>query len=113
MRLIWKLLRQHISIGEFSVFVVAGIIGMIIMLTGVQLYGDVRPMLTGEKSLIGNDYKIVTKPVKRVGISSTKFTSDEVEAFRNEEMLSTLASSYHRNMRSTAVLCSTAVSYPR
>lgn len=87
MRLIWKLLRQHISIGEFSVFVVAGIIGMIIMLTGVQLYGDVRPMLTGEKSLIGNDYMIVTKPVKRVGISSTKFTSDEVEAFRNEEFV--------------------------
>lgn len=87
MRLIWKLLRQHISIGEFSVFVVAGIIGMIIMLTGVQLYGDVRPMLTGEKSLIGNDYMIVTKPVKRVGISSTKFTSDEVESFRNEEFV--------------------------
>ncbi|MBE6219615.1 MAG: ABC transporter permease [Rikenellaceae bacterium] len=87
MKLIWKLLRQHISIGEFSVFVVAGIIGMIIMLTGVQLYGDVRPMLTGEKSLIGNDYMIVTKPVKRVGISSTKFTSDEVEAFRNEEFV--------------------------
>lgn len=87
MRLIWKLLRQHISIGEFSVFAVAGIIGMIIMLTGVQLYGDVRPMLTGEKSLIGNDYMIVTKPVKRVGISSTKFTSDEVEAFRNEEFV--------------------------
>lgn len=87
MRLIWKLLRQHISIGEFSVFVVAGIIGMTIMLTGVQLYGDVRPMLTGEKSLIGNDYMIVTKPVKRVGISSTKFTSDEVEAFRNEEFV--------------------------
>ena len=87
MRLIWKLLRQHISIGEFSVFVVAGIIGMAIMLTGVQLYGDVRPMLTGEKSLIGNDYMIVTKPVKRVGISSTKFTSDEVKAFRNEEFV--------------------------
>lgn len=87
MKLIWKLLRQHISIGEFAVFVVAGIVGMIIMLTGVQLYSDIRPMLTGEKSLIGNDYMIVTKPVKRVGISSTKFTTDEVEAFRNEEFV--------------------------
>jgi len=87
MKLIWKLLRQHISIGEFAVFVVAGIVGMLIMLTGVQLYGDIRPMLTGEKSLIGNDYMIVTKPVKRVGISSTKFSTDEVEAFRNEEFV--------------------------
>ena len=87
MKLIWKLLRQHISIGEFSVFVVAGIVGMIIMLTGVQLYSDIRPMLTGEKSLIGNDYMIVTKPVKRIGISSTKFTTDEVEAFRREEFV--------------------------
>lgn len=87
MKLIWKLLRQHISIGEFAVFVVAGIVGMIIMLTGVQLYSDIRPMLTGEKSLIGNDYMIVTKPVKRVGISSTKFSTDEVEAFRREEFV--------------------------
>lgn len=87
MKLIWKLLRQHISIGEFAVFVVAGIVGMIIMLTGVQLYSDIRPMLTGEKSLIGNDYMIVTKPVNRVGISSTKFSTDEVEAFRREEFV--------------------------
>ena len=87
MRLIWKLLREHLSIGEFVVFTIASMIGMAIMLTGIQLYGDIKPMLSGEESLIGNDYMIITKPVKRVGISSTKFTSDEVEEFSNEEFV--------------------------
>lgn len=90
MKLIWKLLRRHISIGEFAVFVVSGIFGMIIILSGAQLYSDLRPMLVGEESLIGNDYMIVTKPVKRVGVSSTKFTAEEVEAFGKEAFVEDL-----------------------
>lgn len=90
MKLIWKLLRRHISISEFAVFVVSGIFGMIIILSGAQLYSDLRPMLTGEESLIGNDYMIVAKPVKRVGVSSTKFTAEEVEAFSKEAFVEDL-----------------------
>ena len=63
MRLIWKLLRKHISIFELAVFFVANLIGMAVILAGVQIYSDVRPMLDGEKSLIGNEYMIVTRPV--------------------------------------------------
>ena len=78
MRLIWKLLRKHISIFELGVFFIANLIGIVVILSGTQLYADLKPLLTGEKSLIGNEYMIVTKPVQRVGINSTNFTSEEI-----------------------------------
>ena len=85
MRLIWKLLRQHISLFELSVFFIANLIGMTIMLCGAQIYYDVKPMVTGESSLIGNDYMIVTRPVERVGGEAPSFSVDEIEELRNEE----------------------------
>ena len=85
MRLIWKLLRQHISLFELSVFFIANLIGMTIMLCGAQIYHDVKPMVTGESSLIGNDYMIVTRPVERVGGEAPSFSVDEIEELRNEE----------------------------
>lgn len=84
MRLIWKLLRKHISIFELGVFFIANLIGMVVILSGVQLYADLKPLLAGEKSLIGNEYMIVTKPVERVGINSTNFTADEIEDFEQQ-----------------------------
>lgn len=85
MRLIWKLLRQHISLFELSVFFIANLIGMTIMLCGAQIYHDVKPMVTGESSLIGNDYMIVTRPVERIGGEAPSFSVDEIEELRNEE----------------------------
>lgn len=78
MRLIWKLLRKHISIFELGVFFIANLIGIVVILSGTQLYADIKPLLTGEKSLIGNEYMIITKPVQRVGVNSTNFTREEV-----------------------------------
>lgn len=87
MKLIWKLLRRHISIFELSVFFLANLIGMIIVLCGVQIYSDLKPMFTGEESLIGNDYVIITKPVERVGRNATTFTREEVDALGDESFV--------------------------
>lgn len=87
MRLIWKLLRRHISLFELSVFFIANLIGMTIMLCGVQIYHDVRPMVTGESSLIGNEYMIVTRPVERVGGDAPSFSEEEIEELRSEEFV--------------------------
>ena len=46
MKLLWKLLRQHISIGQFFGFVFANLFGMIIVLAGYQFYNDVLPIFT-------------------------------------------------------------------
>ena len=84
MRLIWKLLRKHISIFELAVFFIANLIGMAVILAGVQIYSDLSPMLTGEKSLIGNDYMIISHPVERVGGETPKFSAEDIENLRNE-----------------------------
>lgn len=90
MRLIWKLLRKHISIFELAVFFIANLIGMAVILAGVQIYSDLSPMLTGEKSLIGNDYMIISRPVERVGGETPKFSAEDIENLRNKEFVKNL-----------------------
>lgn len=90
MRLIWKLLRKHISIFELVAFFVANLIGMTVILAGVQIYSDLRPMMMGEKSLIGNDYMIISRPVERVGGETPKFTAEDIDNLRNEEFVKNL-----------------------
>lgn len=99
MRLIWKLLRKHISVFELAVFFVANLIGMAVILAGVQIYSDLSPLLTGQSSLIGNDYMIISRPVERVGGATPKITEAEIEELRGEafvENLGVFASSKFR-----------------
>lgn len=83
MRLIWKLLRRHISIGQLAGFFLANLVGMVIILCGIQLYRDIEPTLSGKDGLIGNDYIIVSKPVKQLGSlmgkNTAQFTAKEIE----------------------------------
>lgn len=90
MRLIWKLLRKHISVFELAVFFVANLIGMAVILAGIQIYSDLSPMLTGEKSLIGNDYMIISRPIERVGGETPKISEEEIEALRSEAFVENL-----------------------
>ena len=46
MNLVWKLLRQHISIGQFAGFSLANLLGVLIILFGFQFYNDVLPVFT-------------------------------------------------------------------
>lgn len=68
MKLIWKLLRHHISIAQLAGFFFANLIGMCILLTALQFYTDVRPLFSEkEGALSGEDYFIVSKPVSTLG----------------------------------------------
>lgn len=90
MRLIWKLLRKHISVFELAVFFIANLIGMAVILAGVQIYSDLSPLLSGEKSLIGNDYMIISRPIERVGSTTPKISEAEIEELRNEDFVENL-----------------------
>ena len=48
MNLVWKLLRQHISIPQFAGFAFANLFGMLIVLFGFQFYQDVLPVFRTE-----------------------------------------------------------------
>jgi hypothetical protein len=82
MDLVWKLLRQHISIGQFIGFFFANLFGMLIVLLGIQFYHDVVPVFTAEDSFMSSDYVIVSK---KIGMGTTlsgrshDFSASEVE----------------------------------
>ncbi len=87
MTLIWRLLRKHISLFELAIFFVVNLIGMTVIVGGVQLYNDVKPILSGENRLIGNDYLVVTRPVERVGGDGKRFSVDDISDLEAQEFV--------------------------
>lgn len=63
MNLVWKLLRQHISIPQFTGFFFANLFGVMIVLFGFQFYQDILPVFTGEDSFMKSNYMIVNKHI--------------------------------------------------
>ncbi|MEG1580583.1 MAG: ABC transporter permease [Bacteroidaceae bacterium] len=70
MNLVWKLLRQHLSIPQFAGFFFANLFGMLVVLLGVQFYKDVAPVFTSEDSFISKDYLIISKHISSVSTLS-------------------------------------------
>lgn len=68
MKLVWKLLRQHISVSQFVGFFFANLFGMFIVMLGFQFYHDVLPVFTSGDSFMKADYLIMSK---RIGTTST------------------------------------------
>lgn len=68
MKLLWKLLRHNISVGQFCGFVFANFFGLVIILAGFQFYNDVLPIITSEDSFMKADYIMVSK---RIGTGNT------------------------------------------
>ena len=81
--MVWKLLRQHISVSQLAGFFLANLCGMIIVLLGIQFYRDVLPVFTQGDSFIKKDFVIVSKKVSTlgtlVGKSRTFSTGDVAE----------------------------------
>lgn len=84
MSLVWKLLRQHISIPQFVGFFFANLVGMFIVMLGVQFYRDVAPVFTAKDGFLSSDYLIVSK---KIGAGSTlsgrshDFSNAEIDDF--------------------------------
>lgn len=90
LNLIWKLLRKHISIFELAVFFIANLIGMTVILGGVQLYSDLKPIMTGENALIGSDYLVITHPVERMGVGGKSFSGEDITELEAQEFVSSV-----------------------
>lgn len=87
MKLLWKLLRQHISIGQFCGFVFANLVGMIIVLAGYQFYNDVLPIFTSGDSFMKPNYIMVTKHIgmgNSLSGRSTSFSEKEINDLRSQ-----------------------------
>lgn len=86
-KLVWKLLRKHISIGQLSGFFLANLFGMIIVLLGIQFYRDVLPVFTEGDSFMKKDYIIVTKKISALSSftgKSNTFSDDEINELKKQ-----------------------------
>lgn len=90
MNLVWKLLRQHISIPQFAGFFFANLVGVMIVLFGFQFYRDVLPVFTSDDSFMKNNYMIISK---RVGTAnslsgrSNTFSKADIDDLKSQKFV--------------------------
>lgn len=105
MKLLWKLLRQHISIAQFVGFFFANLLGMFIVLFGFQLYRDVLPIFTQSDSFMKGNNVIVSK---RIGMGTTfsgrsnTFTNNEISDLSAQPFVEKAGSITSTNYKVTA-----------
>lgn len=90
MTLVWKLLRQHISVPQFMGFAFANLFGMLIVLLGYQFYCDVLPVFTSQDSFMKADYLIVSKKIGAANTLSGRtnsFNGAEIDDFSSQEFI--------------------------
>ena len=84
-KLVWKLLRQHISIDQLTGFFLANLFGMLIVLLSVQFYRDVLPIFTQGDSFMKKNYIIATKRISTLGSftgRSNTFSLKDIEEMK-------------------------------
>lgn len=81
--MLWKLLRQHISVAQMAGFFFANLCGMVIVLLSVQFYRDVKPVFSSDgDSFVKKDFVILSKKVSTLGTligRGSTFSDAEVE----------------------------------
>lgn len=89
MNLVWKLLKQHISKPQFAGFFLANLVGMLIILLGIQIYNDAIKVFDGKEGFMKEDYLIISKKVSTLGNTifkqSTSFRDDELAQLEEQE----------------------------
>ena len=93
MNLVWKLLRQHISVLQLLGFFLANLLGMLIVLLSVQFYNDVKPAFSQEDGFMKADYLVVSKSISTLeGLTgtSTEFTDEEMKDLASQPFVSKL-----------------------
>ncbi len=95
MNLLWKLLREHISLSQLVGFFVSNLIGTVIILLTIQVYADIRPIFKSGDSFLGDNYIIVSKRVTAVGTllgGDLSFSGDEIEELEEADFTTSVGS---------------------
>ena len=88
MNLVWKLLRQHVSVPQFIGFFFANLCGMLIVLLGFQFYRDVLPVFTQSDSFMGAEYIIVSKKItagNTLSGRSNSFAASDIDDIQGQD----------------------------
>ena len=89
--IMWRLLSRHVSKTQLAGFAVANMVGLLIVLIGLQFYEDVRPVFSDEDSFMRKDYLVITKKVGNLssikslfGGNTNTFSEEELEGLRSQ-----------------------------
>ncbi|MFI3314297.1 MAG: ABC transporter permease [Rikenellaceae bacterium] len=87
MMLLWKLLRKNINLSQIVGFAIANLVGMVVLMLGVQLYFDIRTISNQNDSFMKSDYLIIAKRVSLIGSALGQkggFSIDEIEQIKSK-----------------------------
>lgn len=107
MSLIWKLLRQNISIPQFVGFFFSNLLGMFIVLFGFQFYRDVLPVFTQTDSFMKSEYVIINKKISATTTLSGRintFSKSEIADIGNQKFVKSVGSFTSTNYKVDAAM---------
>lgn len=105
MRLVWKLLRQHVSVAQLSGFFIANFLGMLIVLLGIQFYQDISSLFADGDSFMKKDFVVVSKKVSTIGTfvgRDNTFLMAEVEDIKSQSFVKGVGAFVPSQFRVTA-----------
>ena len=94
MNLVWKLLKRHISPGQLIGFFVANFFGMLIILSGIQFYHDVYPLLSGDSGIFKKDFIVISKKINAfsaLGNKKSDFSESEIADLQKQSFVKNTA----------------------
>lgn len=113
MKLVWKLLRQHISIPQFVGFFFANLFGLFIVLLGYQFYHDIIPVFTSEDSFMKADDLVISK---KIGTTTTisggdnTFSHADIEDLQQQPFVNRLGQFTSANYKSNVAMAFNGIS---
>ena len=90
MNLVWKLLRQHISVPQFVGFFFANLFGVMIVLFGFQFYNDIMPVFTSGDSFMKANYIIINKSIGTMNSlsgNSNAFVNSDIDDLKSQKFV--------------------------
>lgn len=88
MRLLWKLLRRHLSIWQIAGFSLANVFGLAVILVSALMWHDVLSLFDGRDALAGDSYVVISKPFDTVSsaLGNDKvFTGEDVRGLEQQD----------------------------
>ncbi len=90
MKLLWKLLRRHLSVPQLTGFFFANLLGMLIVMLSLQFYLDLKPLINNDDSgAIKSSYIILAKRVGGLA-GNTSFSDEEFSEVKEQRFVKRL-----------------------
>ena len=91
MMLVRKLLKENLSLGQLLGYAFSSLLGLSIVLLGLQFYMDTKPIFSSNESFLKKDFLVISKQVsllKTIGTSSTEFKESEINELKEQPFVS-------------------------